>query len=62
MSNTKKQITADSPEYNKKSKRTFIIILIIATIAGGLGEFRSRITEDDLTEQFINNMAVWYIL
>lgn len=54
MSNTKKQITADSPEYNKKSKRTFIIILIIAMIAGGLGGFLGGIAEDEFTEQFKN--------
>ena len=54
MSNNKKQLTADSPEYNKKSKRTFIIILIIATIAGGLGGFLGGIAEDEFTEQFKN--------
>ena len=54
MSNNKKQVKADSPEYNKKSKITFTIIMIIALVSGGLGGFFGAKAEIHFAEQFKN--------
>ena len=39
MNSKNKKVTVDSPEYNKKSKVTFIIIMVISFAVGGFGGF-----------------------
>lgn len=44
----------DSPEYNKKSKRGFIIIMIISLLLGGFGGFFGAKTTDLLKNDIAN--------
>ena len=46
--------TVDSPEYNKKSKRSFVIIMIISLLLGGLGGYFGAKGTDMVKENFAN--------
>lgn len=54
MNNTKSNMKIDSPEYNKKSKRGFVILMIVCLLIGGFAGYFGAMATDLLKGQISN--------
>lgn len=54
VNEAKNNVKVDSPEYNKKSKKSFIIITIVSLLTGGFVGFFGGLAANTLKEQIVN--------